>query len=302
VRQPFLHRRPPGSIGCFVEGESTFGVHLGDGETRRPLLAAFSAGLQPELPFSRWVAQSRLRNARSCLACSPAAYRLLLVAAPDVPPEELRGAMRWKIKDLIDFHVDDAVIDVFDLPGRDVRGAQRNLYVVAARRRAVQEVVDRAEDAGLAIQAIDIPELCLRNVVACNGLDEQGAVVLHLEPEAGTLVVTRGGVLHFTRRLDLGYRDFSQGSNTSGAVLEIQRSLDYCDSHLDVGRPRTLFVTPAPAPLEPLLEAARNEVGLEARELRLADVVEHDIEPEPEDEARLLIATGAALRKEELRL
>jgi len=302
VKQPLLHRRPPGRIGCFVDGEATFGVHVGDGEARRPMLAAYSPALQPELPFGRWVGQTRLRGGRTNLVCSPAAYRLLLVAAPDVPPEELRGAMRWKIKDLIDFHVDDAVIDVFDLPGRDVRGAQHNLYVVAARRRAVQTVVDRADDVGLAIQAIDIPELCLRNVVACNDLDERGAVVLHLDPDAGTLVVTRGGTLHFTRRLDLGYADLADGANVSSAVLEIQRSLDYCDSHLDLGRPQTLFVTPAPEPLDHLLDAVRNEVGLEARTLRLSDVVEHDIDTGPEDESRLLIAAGAALRREERRL
>ena len=42
-------------------------------------------------------------------------YNLLLVEAPDVPPAELRAAMRWRVKDLIDFHIDDAVIDVFEV-------------------------------------------------------------------------------------------------------------------------------------------------------------------------------------------
>ena len=41
-------------------------------------------------------------------------YALLLVEAPDVPATELRAAIRWRVKDLIDFHIDDAVIDVFD--------------------------------------------------------------------------------------------------------------------------------------------------------------------------------------------
>ena len=46
------------------------------------------------------------------------AYSLLFVEAPDVPSSELRAAIRWRVKDLIDFHIDDAVIDVFDVPNQ----------------------------------------------------------------------------------------------------------------------------------------------------------------------------------------
>ena len=90
--------------------------------------------------------------------------------------------------------------------------------------------------------------------------------------------------------------------NVASVILEIQRSLDYCDSHLDVGRPATLFVTPTPVSVEPLLTAANTELGIDARLLRLGDVVAHDLEPEPDEEARLMIAAGAALRHEERRL
>ena len=51
-------------------------------------------------------------------------YNLLLVEAPDVPPAELRAAIRWRIKDLIDFHVDDAVVDVFEVPTQKVTRAE----------------------------------------------------------------------------------------------------------------------------------------------------------------------------------
>ena len=38
----------------------------------------------------------------------PGDYQLLLVEAPNVTPDELKGAIRWKIKDLIEYHIDDA--------------------------------------------------------------------------------------------------------------------------------------------------------------------------------------------------
>ena len=41
-------------------------------------------------------------------------YHLLLLEAPAVPAEELREAARWRVKDLIDFDVEEAV-DPFDV-------------------------------------------------------------------------------------------------------------------------------------------------------------------------------------------
>jgi MSHA biogenesis protein MshI len=45
-------------------------------------------------------------------------YQLALVETPEVPPAELRAAMRWRLKDTIDFRVEEAVIDVFECPTR----------------------------------------------------------------------------------------------------------------------------------------------------------------------------------------
>lgn len=298
----FLNRGVPGTIGCFTEADATYGIHLGGDDGERRVLHAFSPALTQEMSFARWVGRSRLRRGQANIACPPAAYRLLLVEAPEVPPDEMRGAMRWKIKDLIDFHIDDSVIDVFDLPGRSARGAPRSLYVVAARRRLVQELVDQADEAGLEIQAIDIPELCLRNLVAQKGLDANGAALLYLEAEMSTLILTRERTLHFTRRIDIGYEGLTADTNVASVILEIQRSLDYCDSHLDVGRPATLYVTPTPTPIDLLLTATKTELGIDGRLLRLGDVVSHELEPEADEEARLMIAAGAALRHEERRL
>src|SRR5690606_31362999 len=55
-------------------------------------------------------------NARCTTLMGPNDYQLLLVEAPDVEATELRAAIRWRIKDLIDFHIDDAVIDVVEIP------------------------------------------------------------------------------------------------------------------------------------------------------------------------------------------
>jgi len=83
------------------------------------------------------VKQHHLTGATCVSVLEHGGYQLLQVEAPDVDPLELKAAIRWRIKDLIDFHVDDAVIDVFEMPANGPRA--RTMYAVAARRPDIDE-------------------------------------------------------------------------------------------------------------------------------------------------------------------
>src|ERR1041385_6627200 len=66
--------------------------------------------------FERVAKELGLENYQ-CLTLLPASdYQLLLVDAPNVPALELKTAVRWRIKDMLDYHVEDATIDVLDIP------------------------------------------------------------------------------------------------------------------------------------------------------------------------------------------
>src|SRR5438270_14007940 len=41
-------------------------------------------------------------------------YQIVVVDAPNVPRDELKSAIRWRVKELRDFHVDGPTIDVLD--------------------------------------------------------------------------------------------------------------------------------------------------------------------------------------------
>src|SRR5438309_7860952 len=89
----------------------------------------------------------------------PADYQILLVEAPAVKREELKPALRWRIKDMLDYHVDDATLDVLDvpLPGS---ATQRTHYMhaVAARNETIRTTIERFQSAGFPLAVIDIPE------------------------------------------------------------------------------------------------------------------------------------------------
>jgi MSHA biogenesis protein MshI len=230
---------------------------------------------------------------------APGGYRLLLVEAPEVPKEELRSALRWRIKDLIDFHIDDAVIDVFDMPAPARGGLTRPLYAVAARAELVRRQIELLEDAGIALDAVDIPELCLRNVAASLERDREGVALLYLAGDHGILVLARAGVMYLTRRIEIGTASLRGVDDLPSELvatlsLEVRRSLDYLESHYaqtPVPRLHTVGVS------TPDRAALAEELSIAVEDFSLADVLGVECEPPPEVVHRCLPAIGAALRR-----
>lgn len=236
-----------------------------------------------------------LRGAGTVSVMDPSGYSLLLVEAPDVEPAELRAALRWRIKDLIDFHIDDAVIDVFDLPGDAPRGRARMMYVVAARAAAVRSRVDVLEGSHLELSAIDIPELALRNVSALLPEDVGGVALVHLCGGHGLVVITHQSSLYLARTIEYeaGAADGERALET--LTLEIQRSLDYYESHFGQPPVKAVVVAQDEGSLE---EGLRANLPVAVRPLDLAQALECADAPSPELAARCLPAIGAALRQE----
>ena len=121
----------------------------------------------------------------------PGDYQLLLVEAPAVPQAELKSAIRWRIKDMLDYHVDDATMDVLDIPpDSDLAGRAHSMYAVAARNEIIEERVKTFEEARIPLSVIDIPETAQRNISALHESEGRGAALLYFNHEFGLLTVT----------------------------------------------------------------------------------------------------------------
>lgn len=286
----------------------------------RPRLLACHWGSTEGQPVERELKaerqRSKLSRGRVCTVLGPSEYQLLLVEAPRVEPTELRAAMRWRIKDLIDFHIDDAVIDVFEIPGQQQRGqGQSMMYAVVATQMMVRKRIGLIESADLKLEAIDIPELVLRNVAALTPEDASGLVMLQLDRDGGLITLTRQQHLFLARRIDAGSTALLEAAAASDGpatdeygpvsdlvdaiVLEIQRSIDYYDRHFAQPPLAAVLVAPPGPGLGWLEEQLNRRLGLPVRRLDLNSLL--DI-PQPLDEAtqaRCLLAIGAALRIED---
>jgi MSHA biogenesis protein MshI len=233
-------------------------------------------------------------------------YQLALVEAPDVPPAELRAAMRWRLKDAIDFRVEDAVIDVIDVPQQGRGGQGRMLYAIAAKRAAVERHAQELAGTGT-FDVVDVPELCLRNLAALVPGADRGVALLHLGETAASVVLVRGRTFYFARQMDLQatlrfQRDAelpAEGRVDPGAVvLELQRSLDYYERHFDQPPITRIAIAPVGPRSATLAADLGQETGLTVEPLDLNALMACPAPVDPVAQAGALLAVGAALREE----
>jgi MSHA biogenesis protein MshI len=221
-------------------------------------------------------------------------YQLVQIEAPDVQPAELRAAVRWRLRDAIDFPVEDATVDLLELPAQSRRANARMLYAVAARTEAVERIGSSLSRQAPGFDVIDVPELCLRNLATLLPQDQKGVAFLMMHEQYVQLVLTRKGILYLTRRIELSGRDSELDAST--LALELQRSLDYCESHFDQAPITELVLAPDSPSTRALAAALRTEVGLNVSALDLSALVEIPDGVTVPSDWLSLTAVGAALR------
>ena len=219
-----------------------------------------------------------------------------------MPDEEVANAIPWKIKDLLDSPVEDTVIELFDMPSHNAGGSVRMAYAVAARRSAVADHVSLLRQADIALDVISIPELCLRNIATRLPQDRDGVAFLHLTENHSILTISRQGLLYLIRRIERGRQslqaadgDFALGEAQATFVLEVQRSLDYYESHFD-RRPLSELVLAPGSDVGGLASALHDQLGLSVSNLDLNQVFDMQSDASPGEQGACLFAVGAGLR------
>ena len=233
-------------------------------------------------------------------------YQIAQVPTPEVPRAEFRAAARYSMRDAFDFPIDNATLDVFDLPAEANSGAKGTCFAIATRGDAIEKMTRSIERQFRSFDVIDIPELCQRNLAALLPQDAKGVAFLMIRDEFAQLVLTRNGMLYVTRRFDFGMRGELNGDEGVEAnelpldpqmlSLELQRSLDYYESHFDESAIADLFI--APAGIRANLMAAELSVstGLRIQMFNIFDLVDVSYQAEIPDGWLPCMAIGAALR------
>jgi MSHA biogenesis protein MshI len=250
--------------------------------------------------------QLRLDRFRIATLLGPDEYQLHMVDAPNVPEAETKAAVRWRVKDLLDYPPEAATVDTLPVPG-DPRGSRpRNVFAVSARNERVAACMAPFAEAKLPLHVIDIPETCQRNVAGLFEEPGRGLALLTFGDRNAMLTITLGGELYVARTFDVTLPQLvaATGENRVAtldrAVLELQRSFDHFDRQFGGLPLARLLVAPIPDADGIAAHLATN-LYMPVEVLDLAAVLDLEAAPElraAEAQAAALPVLGCALRAE----
>jgi MSHA biogenesis protein MshI len=270
--------------------------------------AVFYPGKNPAELLEKAGRELHAHAYRSITILNAGEYQILSVDAPNVAADELKTAVRWRLKDILDFHIDDATIDVLDLPvdpNAAVR-AQHSMFAVAARNSVIEARQKLFTAAKLDLAVIDIPEMAQRNISALVEPPGRGVAMLSFGEEGGLLTVSYRGELYLTRRIDLALEQLldedieRRNAAFDRVTLELQRSLDNFERQYSFISVAKLVL--APSPVKGLDEYLSSNLYTPVDTLDLATLFDFERAPELADalvQQRFLVPLGAALRHEE---
>jgi hypothetical protein len=229
-------------------------------------------------------------------------YQLLQTEAPEMPPEEWRDALRWRLKDQLDFPVDGAAIDLLSMPPQAGPRNQRTLIAAVVAGTVRREWQRAGEDAGWRWQAVDIVETALRNLSALLATPGRGHALLHLGETHATLVITVAGGLLLSRQIEVPRAQLASGDESlrtpamERAGLELQRTLDGFDRVFSQVGLERLELLPGPGS-EAFADFARELVYVPVKLADFADRLDLSALPKDTFLGEHWVAIGAALRR-----
>jgi len=273
--------------------------------------------------LKQFVQKNKLENTMITTSLLIADSNLVMLEKPDVADNELRQAVRWRIKDSLPFDVDNAIVDVFEIPGQKERGRTPLVYVTAAEKYFLKQRIKIFEEQNLEVESIDIAELVMRNIAALLPEDQQGVALLKLDATKGLMTLTQDSSLYLARNIDVGYSSLSSKTNSilgenpneadglafeegmlpdqqrslDAIILEVQRSLDYYESHFAKPAINSLVIAPLPYEIPGMVKYLASALGLQVRLLDLNAVFDVQTPLSEEKQANCFFAIGAALRE-----
>ncbi|MBI1965844.1 MAG: agglutinin biogenesis protein MshI [Betaproteobacteria bacterium] len=257
------------------------------------------ARLRRELGLDRYRCTTLLRGGD---------YQMLQVEAPaNVPAGEAKNAVRWRVKDMIDYPVDAATVDAVFIPAAEGAAARApQMLAVAAKNQTIAAAVKSFNDADIPLEAIDIPELAQRNLARCLEPEGRGLALLAFDDAGGLLTFTSGGELYQSRRIEVSAANFTGAGPEQRqglydrVVLELQRSLDNFDRQFRHVAVAKVIVTPVPG-ADDLREYLAANLDVPVAAIHLSEIMDFPHIPELHEDARqaqCLQMIGAAMREE----
>lgn len=244
--------------------------------------------------YARLAAEAEIETTPLIALLGQDYYQTVVIEAPSVPADELNWAVRWQVKDYLNFSADELVLDYMPVPAGP--GRPESLFVVAAQSPAVRELARNCQGAGLALNVIEVAESAQHHLAQRLASKDQALALLHYDGRSGLLTISFGEHLVLSRRIE--YRGMGLGSPLDTVCSEVQRSLDYFDRQYSWLPLAGLLVSPGPDS-SALTAQLRDYLSVGVEVLDLAQSFDFSAVPslgEPASQNAVFHLLGASLR------
>jgi MSHA biogenesis protein MshI len=263
------------------------------------MLLVESGNIHSEASVKDFSAKYKLKKAQCAFVLDVGDYQLLQLEKPNVPKEEQRDAVRWKLNDMIDYPVDQATVDLLEIPqDPNYSNRQSNIYAIAAKNTFIGQLINQFLDAGVNLKVIDIQVVAQRNIASLLEQKDRGLAMLSLSHAGYLLTFTSGGELYHARFIEV--EEERAASALDRIALELQRSLDSFDRQFPFIALTKLLIAPFEERDE-LVAHLKTSLYIPVESFELADVFDFSDDvhsPTLRAQADLLPVLGAALREE----
>lgn len=238
---------------------------------------------------------SRLADADTTLLLQPDDYALHWIDAPAVADDELNDALRWALREHIDWDPTEVAVAGYRLPG--AAGGRALALAAVAPRERIRAHVGAWPHAARRRLSIDVPEHALRNLLwLASGPECAG--LLHVGLDSAHLIVARAGAVESRRRLALDHAALADGHALDALLLELQRTFD-AHQRLVGGEELQRVWVSVVGDVAPLARRIGEDLQLRCEPLPLSGLVDWQAHTPPHDSAAgidFTFALGAALR------
>ena len=288
---PFRARAGTGVLALSLSDSSLRYVYASEANERGARLGAWgfeTRGNQTREEFMKRVRSALPAARHAIVVLEPSDYQLAQLEAPNVPPAELRGAVRWRATELMQGSPHDYTIDVLTVTGSAERAAR--VIAVAAHNDVVRRRILECDELGVGLAVVDIGETAQRNLLHATLLAEPSppgvAAAMVADGARALIVISVDGQLYFYRRFEFNTdlvavpageaqpEMMGQGAVAESAgrsLTQLSRSLDLWDDsypHLPLGTLRVHAGTKT----EAIVERVATEAGVDTRALSFAGV------------------------------
>lgn len=196
--------------------------------SERPVLSGFGfkdiKGVsRAELPeiIKDLALQSKITSRDAAISVSGKSVIVRIISMPKMNDETLKNAIKFEAEKFIPFDINSCIIDHKTLK-KEGADNQLSVLLVAAKKDAVLEKIKIAEEAGFAVNVVDIDAFAVANAFMKNFTKmEQGRTIalVNIGAAATNLCIIRNESVHFAR-------DIAAASGNSGAAAAGAAGID----------------------------------------------------------------------------